>query len=104
MTIWRGSAWLRRLDKGGRAAAGGAPEEPHPVPGGLDQPVRGRQIRHGHHALVQAGRSRETGVGNPCPLLLIGIPDGVVTFGEDPAVVEELLEEGAAVLEEEGTS
>jgi len=38
------------------------------------------------------------GVGNPCPLLLIGIPDTVVTFGEDPRVVAELLEEGAAEL------
>ena len=38
------------------------------------------------------------GVGNPCPLLLIGIPDSTVTFGEDPAVVAELLDEGAAEL------
>tara|TARA_R110002051_G_C8746115_1_gene499720 strand:+ start:2587 stop:3423 length:837 start_codon:yes stop_codon:yes gene_type:complete len=35
------------------------------------------------------------GVGNPCPLLLIGIPSSVVTFGEDPDVVAALLEEGA---------
>ena len=41
------------------------------------------------------------GVGNPCPLLLIGIPDTTVTFGEDPRVVEKLLEEGAAELEKE---
>lgn len=25
------------------------------------------------------------GVGNPCPLLLIGLPDTIVTFGESPA-------------------
>ncbi len=41
------------------------------------------------------------GVGNPCPLLLIGIPDTTVTFGEDPRGVEALLEEGAAELESE---
>lgn len=35
------------------------------------------------------------GVGNPCPLVLIGIPEGVVTFGEDPAVVATLIDEGA---------
>lgn len=35
------------------------------------------------------------GVGNPCPLLLIGIPDRVVTFGEDPEVVAALIDEGA---------
>lgn len=34
------------------------------------------------------------GVGNPCPLLLIGIPSSVVTFNEDPKVVAALLEEG----------
>ena len=27
------------------------------------------------------------GVGNPCPLLLIGLPPGIVTFGEDLAAV-----------------
>lgn len=35
------------------------------------------------------------GVGNPCPLLLIGIPDATVTFNEDAQVVEELLTAGA---------
>lgn len=34
------------------------------------------------------------GVGNPCPLLLIGIPDSVVTFNEPAEVVEALIEEG----------
>lgn len=35
------------------------------------------------------------GVGNPCPLVLIGIPDGVVTFGEDPEVVAALIDDGS---------
>ncbi|MFZ5782293.1 MAG: BglII/BstYI family type II restriction endonuclease [Pseudomonadota bacterium] len=35
------------------------------------------------------------GVGNPCPLILIGLPPGIVSFGEDPATVAQLLEEGA---------
>jgi hypothetical protein len=34
------------------------------------------------------------GVGNPCPLVLIGIPDSVVTFDEPKEVVEALIEEG----------
>ena len=38
------------------------------------------------------------GVGNPCPLLLIGIPDATVTFGEDPQVVAALVAEGAEEL------
>lgn len=33
----------------------------------------------------------QRGVGNPCPLLLIGLPVSVVTFGEDAAHVEQLL-------------
>ncbi len=35
------------------------------------------------------------GVGNPCPLVLIGLPSSVVTFGEPTAVVEALLKEAA---------
>jgi hypothetical protein len=35
------------------------------------------------------------GVGNPCPLVLVGIPDSVVTFDEPAAVIEALIEEGA---------
>jgi hypothetical protein len=35
------------------------------------------------------------GVGNPCPLVLIGLPSSIVTFGEVAAEVEALLEEGA---------
>jgi hypothetical protein len=34
------------------------------------------------------------GVGNPCPLLLIGLPANIVTFGEDPRVVAKLIAEG----------
>ncbi len=36
----------------------------------------------------------QRGVGNPCPLVLIGLPDAVVTFGEDPHEIKKLLEEG----------
>jgi hypothetical protein len=35
------------------------------------------------------------GVGNPCPLLLLGLPPSIVTFGEPSSVVEALLEEGS---------
>ena len=35
------------------------------------------------------------GVGNPCPLLLIGLPAGLVTFGEPESLVEALIEDGA---------
>ena len=33
------------------------------------------------------------GVGNPCPLLLIGLPPSIVTFSEGPAVLKEILPE-----------
>jgi hypothetical protein len=36
----------------------------------------------------------QRGVGNPCPLVLIGLPLSVVTFGEDPREVERLLKDG----------
>jgi len=36
------------------------------------------------------------GVGNPCPLVLIGLPSSIVTFGETAAEIEKLLDEGAA--------
>ena len=39
------------------------------------------------------------GVGNPCPLLLIGLPARLVTFGEPQAVVETLIDEGTASVE-----
>jgi len=41
------------------------------------------------------------GVGNPCPLLLIGLPASIVTFGEDPREIESLIEAGAKALEED---
>lgn len=37
------------------------------------------------------------GVGNPCPLVLIGLPDGIVTFHEGQAALKEVLkDEGEA--------
>ncbi|HEX3936397.1 MAG TPA: BglII/BstYI family type II restriction endonuclease [Xanthobacteraceae bacterium] len=33
------------------------------------------------------------GVGNPCPLVLIGLPDGIVTFHEGKKALDEVLEE-----------
>jgi hypothetical protein len=36
------------------------------------------------------------GVGNPCPLVLVGLPDSIVTFSEGKVALEE-------VLKEEGT-
>lgn len=39
------------------------------------------------------------GVGNPCPLLLIGLPASLVTFGEPPSVVDHLIAEGATSVE-----
>jgi hypothetical protein len=41
------------------------------------------------------------GVGNPCPLVLIGLPPSLVTFGEDPIVVKELLAEGEKEVTED---
>lgn len=41
----------------------------------------------------------QRGVGNPCPLILIGLPSSIVTFGEPAAIVRKLLEEGAAEQE-----
>ncbi len=35
------------------------------------------------------------GVGNPCPLLLIGLPASIVTFNEPTDVVNALIQEGA---------
>ena len=44
------------------------------------------------------------GVGNPCPLVLIGLPASIVTFGEDVEEVKQLIEEGAKALKEEEQS
>lgn len=35
----------------------------------------------------------QRGVGNPCPLILVGLPSSIVTFGEDPGDVAKLIEE-----------
>lgn len=35
----------------------------------------------------------QRGVGNPCPLILIGLPSSIVTFGEDQTEVKRLLGE-----------
>jgi len=43
----------------------------------------------------------QRGVGNPCPLVLTGLPSSIVTFGEDPAVIAHLLEGGAVAYEAE---
>lgn len=39
------------------------------------------------------------GVGNPCPLILIGLPASIVTFGESPSEVAKLLDQGSTVEE-----
>jgi len=36
----------------------------------------------------------QRGVGNPCPLILIGLPASIVTFGESQIAVQQLLDEG----------
>jgi hypothetical protein len=36
----------------------------------------------------------QRGVGNPCPLVLIGLPPNIVTFGEAPSEVQKLIAEG----------
>ena len=33
-------------------------------------------------------------VGNPCPLVLIGLPSSIVTFGEDQTEIRKLLDDG----------
>jgi hypothetical protein len=38
----------------------------------------------------------QRGVGNPCPLVLIGVPDSVVTFGESEAALRPIIEEAQA--------
>jgi hypothetical protein len=44
------------------------------------------------------------GVGNPCPLVLIGLPSSIVTFGEDPQTIKSLIEAGAKALKEDEQS
>jgi hypothetical protein len=40
------------------------------------------------------------GVGNPCPLVLIGLPDSIVTFSEGKAALAEVLEDEPNEVEE----
>lgn len=42
----------------------------------------------------------QRGVGNPCPLILIGLPASIVTFDENPEDIEQLLNEGKRAQEE----
>lgn len=42
-----------------------------------------------HWRKLEARVSR--GVGNPCPLVLIGLPDTIVTFGENPADLDSVI-------------
>jgi hypothetical protein len=44
------------------------------------------------------------GVGNPCPLVLIGLPASIVTFGEDPQEIKSLIEAGGKALKEDEQS
>ncbi len=44
------------------------------------------------------------GVGNPCPLVLIGLPASIVTFGEAARAIRTLIEEGAKALKEDEQS
>jgi hypothetical protein len=37
----------------------------------------------------------QRGVGNPCPLVLIGLPSSMVTFGEKSGEIKKLLDEGS---------
>jgi len=41
----------------------------------------------------------QRGVGNPCPLVLIGLPESIVTFGEDPNELKKLLTEDESEVE-----
>jgi hypothetical protein len=41
------------------------------------------------------------GVGNPCPLLLIGLPSNLVTFGEPAEQVQQLMEEAVEEAKED---
>jgi hypothetical protein len=41
------------------------------------------------------------GVGNPCPLVLIGLPDSIVTFGESEAALRSIIAEAQKESDEE---
>ncbi|WP_119273965.1 BglII/BstYI family type II restriction endonuclease [Taklimakanibacter deserti] len=42
----------------------------------------------------------QRGVGNPCPLVLVGLPDSTVTFGEPAEAIKELIAEAEATQQE----
>ena len=42
----------------------------------------------------------ERGVGNPCPLVLIGLPDSIITFGEPEAALRPIIEQAQAEAED----
>lgn len=42
----------------------------------------------------------QRGVGNPCPLVLVGLPDSIVTFGESAEAIEQLIAEAEATQQE----
>jgi hypothetical protein len=44
------------------------------------------------------------GVGNPCPLVLIGLPASIVTFGETEAELRPIIEQAAAEADGQATS
>jgi hypothetical protein len=52
-----------------------------------------------HWSKLQARVQR--GVGNPCPLVLVGLPDAIVTFGESADVIEDLIEEAQEATQQE---
>ncbi|MFL6843550.1 MAG: BglII/BstYI family type II restriction endonuclease [Allosphingosinicella sp.] len=41
------------------------------------------------------------GVGNPCPLVLIGLPDSIVTLGESEAELRPIIDQAAAEADDE---
>ncbi len=46
----------------------------------------------------------QRGVGNPCPLVLIGLPDSIVTFGESEAELRPIIEQAEAEADAEADS
>ena len=42
------------------------------------------------------------GVGNPCPVVTIGLPDSIVSFGEDPAIFKPIIESVGEEHQERG--
>jgi hypothetical protein len=57
----------------------------------------GKATTHWEKLQVRVDR----GVGNPCPLILIGLPDSIVTFDEGKKALEEVLAEEEKIDQEE---